>query len=470
MNLYVVKPGDALWKIAQSYGVSVSQLVTVNQLTDPNQLVVGQSLIIPTTGTKYVVQSGDSLWKISQQFGVNISNLLQINGITQPKNLSPGTLLTIPSKTYTIHSGDTLWKIAQRYGITVSALIQANPFQDPNEITPGTVITLPLPKPVIDVNAYTISAGDVGASLIQAVANDLTYSAFFAYTINADGSLNTVNDNAIIQTSYKNRIVPMMCITNFSSTTPGSQLVHIILSDSTLQDQLVTTILNTMNQKGYLGLNVDFENVLPEDKDAYNTFLQKVVDRLHLENYFVSSALAPKTSGTQKGLLYEAHDYPAHGRILDFVVLMTYEWGYRKGPPQAISPVDQMKRVLDYAVTVIPPEKIFMGFQIYGRDWGLPHAQGQEAETFSEQEAVKRAIQNHATIQFDSTSQSPYFNYTDAEGQQHQVWFEDARSAQAKFNLFKSYNLRGISYWTLGYPFPQNWVLLEDNFTIRKRI
>ncbi|MBO1914085.1 hypothetical protein J4G37_55875, partial [Microvirga sp. 3-52] len=113
----------------------------------------------------------------------------------------------------------------------------------------------------------------------------------------------------------------------------------------------------------------------------------------HPEGFFVSTALAPKVSAEQKGLLYEAHDYEAHGRIVDFVVIMTYEWGYRLGPPQAISPLNQIKRVLDYAVTVIPRDKIFFGFQIYARDWVLPHVAGTEAETFSQQEAVRRAVQ-----------------------------------------------------------------------------
>ena len=149
---------------------------------------------------------------------------------------------------------------------------------------------------------------------------------------------------------------------------------------------------------------------------------------------------------------------------------MTYEWGYRFGPPQAISPLNQIKRVLDYAVTVIPRDKIFFGFQIYARDWLLPHAEGQEAETFSQQEALRRAIESGATIQYDTVAQSPYFRYTDAQGRYHEVWFEDARSAQAKFDLVKDYHLRGISYWVLGYPYSQNWLLLEDNFTIRKRV
>lgn len=169
-------------------------------------------------------------------------------------------------------------------------------------------------------------------------------------------------------------------------------------------------------------------------------------------------------------LLYEAHDYEAHGRIVDFVVLMTYEWGYRLGPPQAISPINQMRRVVEYARSVMPAEKIFLGFQIYARDWLLPHVQGQEAETFSPQEAINRAVKYGASIQYDTLAQSPFFRYVDEQGRGHEVWFEDARSAQAKFNLAKEFNLRGISYWALGYPYPQNWALLRDNFNIKKLI
>lgn len=109
-----------------------------------------------------------------------------------------------------------------------------------------------------------------------------------------------------------------------------------------------------------------------------------------------------------------------------------------------------------------------MGFQVYARDWLVPHVQGREAETFSMQEAIRRAVRHHAVIHYDQRTQSPYFRYTDEQGRGHEVWFEDARSAQAKFNLVKEYHLRGISYWVLGYPFPQNWALLEDNFHIRK--
>lgn len=377
---------------------------------------------------------------------------------------------------HVVQSGESLWGIASRYRVTIDQIVSANQLENPDKLVIGLALVIPTPtpapvsKPVIDVNAYTINTGETAAEEISEVGNNLTYLMPFAYRMRADGGLDAIDDAAMIQAANEERVVPVLCITNFSATEAGTTLAHTILSSPEIQDRLLANVLGVMKEKGYRGINVDFENVLPADRELYNQFLQRTVDQLHPEGYFVSTALAPKVSAEQQGILYEAHDYAAHGRIVDFVVLMTYEWGYRFGPPQAISPLNQIKRVLDYAVTVIPRDKIFFGFQIYARDWLLPHEQGEEAETFSQQEAVKRALEHNAAIQYDQTAQSPFFRYTDDEGRTHEVWFEDARSAQAKFDMVKDYNLLGISYWVLGYPFPQNWLLLEDNFTIRKRM
>jgi spore germination protein len=377
---------------------------------------------------------------------------------------------------HVVQRGETLWLLAQRYGVSANQIVAANALSNPNQLVVGQALVIPTPpgpeagpKPLIEVNAFTTQFGETGARQVREVAQYLTYVTPFGYRIQRDGGLEGVDDEATIAAALATRVVPMMALTNFSATEAGSALAHTILASTQLQDTLLTNVIRTMRSKGYRGLNVDFENVLPADRELYNQFLQRAVTRLHAEGFFVSTSLAPKTSGDQKGLLYEAHDYPAHGRIVDFVVLMTYEWGYRLGPPQAISPIGQIRRVLDYAVTVIPRNKIMMGFQLYARDWILPHVQGREAETFDMQTAVRRAAQYGATIQYDTATQSPFYRYVDRQGRQHEVWFEDARSAQAKFDLVKEYNLRGISYWVLGYPFPQNWLLLQDNFRIHKR-
>jgi len=377
---------------------------------------------------------------------------------------------------HVVKSGESLWSIAHEYGVTIDQIVTANELENPDKLVVGLALVIPVQttrptgKRVIDVNAYTINTGETGVEEIRGVGKDLTYWMSFAYRMRSDGGLEVMDDVAMLQAAATERVVPVLCITNFSATEAGSSLAHTILASGDIQDMLLANILGVMKEKGFQGINIDFENVLPADRELYNQFLQKMVDQLHPEGYFVSTALAPKVSAEQKGLLYEAHDYEAHGRIVDFVILMTYEWGYRLGPAQAISPLNEIKRVLDYAVTVIPRDKIFFGFQIYARDWLLPFAQGEQAETFSQQEAIRRAIEHQVEIQYDPIAQAPFYRYTDAEERTHEVWFEDARSAQAKFDMVKNYNLRGISYWVLGYPFPQNWLLLEDNFVIRKRM
>ena len=73
---------------------------------------------------------------------------------------------------------------------------------------------------------------------------------------------------------------------------------------------------------------MDFEYILPEDRDQYTAFIQRLADRLTPQGYPVVTALAPKTSAQQEGLLYEGHDYAGIGAAASMVLLMTYEWGY----------------------------------------------------------------------------------------------------------------------------------------------
>jgi spore germination protein len=125
--------------------------------------------------------------------------------------------------------------------------------------------------------------------------------------------------------------------------------------------------------------------------------------------------------------------------------------------------------VLEYALTEMPGNKIMMGQNLYGYDWTLPFKPGGEfAKAISPQAAIQLASDNNAAIQYDEEAQAPHFNYWDKQGKEHKVWFEDARSIQAKFDLLKELNLRGISYWKLGLSFPQNWLLITDNFNVVK--
>ena len=156
------------------------------------------------------------------------------------------------------------------------------------------------------------------------------------------------------------------------------------------------------------------------------------------------------------------------GETADYVVLMTYEWGYTYGPAMAVAPVSQVRRVLDYATQAIPAGRILMGIPNYGYDRTLPFAQGTAARSLTNVEAVTLAGQVEAAIQYDQAAQSPFFRYYDGDGRQHEVWFEDARSLQAKYALVNEYGLAGVSFWNLNNLFRTNFLMLESMFTVEK--
>lgn len=134
----------------------------------------------------------------------------------------------------------------------------------------------------------------------------------------------------------------------------------------------------------------------------------------------------------------------------------------------AVAPLNQVRRVVEYAVTEIPVEKINLGIPNYGYDWPLPFEQGvTKAQSIGNIQAVQIAREQGAIIQFDEVAQSPFFRYTQ-NGIEHEVWFEDIRSIQAKFDLMDEFGIRGAGYWQIMRLFRANWALMNDRYQIIK--
>lgn len=175
-NTYTVKNGDSLWSIAQKYNTSVAALKSTNNLTT-NNLTVGQVLKLPTAGVipptnennvVYVVAPGDSLWKIANTYGTTTSAIKSLNNLSSD-NLSVGQTILIPKSTstpttppstndviYTVKSGDSLWKIASTYNTSVDQLMKYNNLTN-NLLSVGQQIKIPTSN---TSNTYTVKSGD----------------------------------------------------------------------------------------------------------------------------------------------------------------------------------------------------------------------------------------------------------------------------------------------------------------------
>lgn len=110
-----------------------------------------------------------------------------------------------------------------------------------------------------------------------------------------------------------------------------------------------------------------------------------------------------------------------------------------------------------------------MGIPLYGYDWKIPYIKGTMAKSLSPVQAVELALEKNTQIEYDDYQQAPYFYYTDND-QQHVVWFENLKSANAKLDLIENYGLAGGSLWNIIREFPQFYVLVNSRFNIAKLI
>jgi spore germination protein len=137
----------------------------------------------------------------------------------------------------------------------------------------------------------------------------------------------------------------------------------------------------------------------------------------------------------------------------------------------ATAPLNNVRLVLQYGISVIDKNKILMGIPNYAYDWPLPFVRRQTAaESISNVEAIKRAAQHNVTIEFDETAQAPFYYYTTEQGISHVVWFDDARSMNAKFRLIPEYGLRGAGIWQIMNFFPQGYAIISLLFTVDKKL
>ena len=484
MVIHVVAPGDTLYAIARRYGVSIESTAAANAVSDPNVLVVGQALAIPVARAPaaplvYTVRPGDTLYVIAGLFSTTVQAVAAANAIANVNLIYVGQQLVIPGWTYQLHTvtaGDTLSRLASRFSTTVALLAGVNHLTDPNLISVGQSLIIPArsvpvaPRTPAETNGYLFPVSESSTRrILSGIAHDLTYATVFSFPVDGRGGVAYTPGAAgpAVRAIRSLGIVPLAVISNFDGSNFTPELARHAMSGPT-GDATIAGIVEFAVSEGFQGINVDFENMYPEDRQLYTSFIAALSRAAHERGLTLSNAMAPKWADWPDLPWVGTFDYAALAQHLDFTMLMTYEWGWSGGPPMAIAPVNLVRRVLEYTVTQIPPGKILMGIPLYGYDWTVPAPPGTFAKTVTPSQAVDLAARHGVNISFDRTAQAPWFRYVDGVGAQHEVWFEDIRSSVAAHALIETFGLRGASYWNLLYDYPQNWLALEDRYIARK--
>ena len=420
----------------------------------------------------YVVKPGDTLFSIGRALGLAPGFLARYNGLQEPYRLAVGQSLLVlyPEQTVTVQPGDTLTSIAASAGTDVASLYRMNPnLSGSDRIYPGQILVTQLEqaarRPAV-VSGYAYP--NVSERVLRGILPYAGALAPFTYGFTAEGALVPMDDERLLALAGACGVQPLLHLSTLTTAgTFSAAQAAALLRDPALQQTLAANVLQTMLEKGYEGLDVDFEYLGRDLAEPYAAFIQLLRDTLAPYGLPLITALAPKTSAAQPGTLYEGHNYASLSTASDAVLLMTYEWGYTYGPPMAVAPLPNVQTVVEYAFSEIPAEKCILGVPNYGYNWTLPYLQGaSRAQSLSNEAAVTLARRYGAEIFFDETARAPWFRYWDEEGREHVVWFEDARSIQDKLLLAARYGMAGVGYWNLDRPFAQNWLVVNALYDV----
>ncbi|MBE5986736.1 MAG: LysM peptidoglycan-binding domain-containing protein [Paenibacillaceae bacterium] len=375
---------------------------------------------------------------------------------------------------YVVQPGDSVDSIAASQNVPVEALTYDNQIYPPYRLAVGQALYIrgdSPPEDRIPLYVFGYAYPFINPDNLDETLPFLTDLYVFSYGFTLEGDIVPPQspDDWMIDRALEAGVRPILTLTPFGPDGRfNNNLVTNLVHNPQIQQRLIWNLGKIMQEKRFGGLDIDFEYIMADDRQAYADFVKRITQIMNQFGYQVTVALAPKTSADQSGLLYEGVDYRLLGEAANRVLLMTYEWGYTYGPPMAVAPINMVRKVVDYAITEIPLYKISLGIPNYGYDWPLPYERGvTRAETVSNLEAIQIAIENGAEIQFDEEAMSPFFHYW-KYGVEHEVWFEDVRSYKAKFDLIKEYGLTGAGYWQIMQFFRANWLVLSQMFVARK--
>ncbi|CUX65876.1 Spore germination protein YaaH [Clostridium sp. C105KSO15] len=423
----------------------------------------------------HVVQPGETINSISDYYKIPVDRLILENGITNSDNLAIGQTIVIvqPETLYTVQTGDTLESIAAQHSVTPMEILRNNPYLSDREnlyIGESIVISYQTNKTrTIATSGYIFPYVD--KSVLIKTLPFLSYLTIFNYKATKEGEIvSSADDTELIQLAKTYGTAPMM----FVSTMTGEGIISRevafeILGNPSVQDSLIDNALQILKTKGFYGINIYTEAITYDNINIYAEFLKRAAALFHSEGFRVVITITPATNINTPNISFEKIDYSKLAEFVDGIILSSYDWARSYSYPNAIFPVNILRELLDYMVSIIPPEKFFLGVTALGYDWTLPYVPGAtEATVISYDSAVHIAAENGISIQFNEAAQSPFFYYTDSGGNLHVIWTKDTRSFDARAKLVEEYNLQGLSFWTVMKFDAQMWFVINTQYYIKK--
>lgn len=307
---------------------------------------------------------------------------------------------------------------------------------------------------------YDYTYGQVKEEVVNGIKKieglDVVIPTWFSVE-NAQGDIRDRGDIRYVENYAKLGIATWAYLDN--SFDP--ELTHEFLQNEEARKKAVATLINFTKSYGMKGVNIDFENMKVEDRDALTAFVKEVSDAAKAENLLVSVCVTPQVSKNVKNELY---DRKALAELCDYVILMAYDqhWG-SSDKPGSVAEYKWVEGNVNVSLKDIPPEKFILSVPFYARLW-KEGENGLTSSAVGMQTTAEYVKSRNINPTWDDEAKQYTINQ-DVNGKSEKIWIENAESVAWKVSLMRKYNLAGISSWRLGFETPDVWTVMADQFS-----
>ncbi|MFC7370954.1 LysM peptidoglycan-binding domain-containing protein [Fictibacillus iocasae] len=425
--VHTVKAGETLWLIAKQFDVLVADIQRDNRLVS-TRLAIGQRLKIPQKNYIHAVVKYDTLWKLAGRYGVSVTDLMKLNSLKS-------TSLTIGQKLKVPDYYAQLQLLGGRKGyVKLSKLKSAN---------------------VQRFNLAWKYNGSPQSYLDQLSKPGLDIVSPRWYTLSSDApfvNINTNADYAAAAAKAGKKVWPLF------GNKFDPALTDLVMSDAGKRQQLISALVSSLVSAKAHGINVDFENVDPKNKQHYVTFITELKRAAAPHGMIVSVDVSRENDDPfWSGSL----DRAGLGKAADFIIMMGYDehWG---GSPKAgsVASLPWTIEGIELLLKDVPAQKVVLGVPFYTREWVTDYNGKVRSIDRTMIETEKLIAQKGLIKQWDSSVSQHYVEFTE-NGEKHQIWVEDRTSMKLRYDIVKKYHLRGTAAWYAGAETADVWDVLK---------
>ena len=292
------------------------------------------------------------------------------------------------------------------------------------------------------------------------------------YTVDPNGNVKGAPDDSVLQAARVAHVPVMPIIVNPEFNQSD---FHKLLQNAPGRAQMIDSLVAECKKNSYVGIQFDFENVNYTDRDALTSLVAQTAAELHKHALQLSIATVPNAPGMagnggfSKWIFNNwrlAYDLKGIGDAVDLLCLMTYDEHTRFTPPGPVAGYQWTKDNLEYALQFVAKGKLSLGIPVYGYRWYAGNPANDKpnvsVQSIGAADVAQLIDRFHPNIQWDADDRASWFRFYRDQTREW-VYYTDAPTFSARYDLVKSSGIQGFCSWVLGKEDPALWDMLPEH-------